>query len=150
MNTTFRLYVLAVAFCLVRPLTSAHASETKVTLGQVPVSVKTAIAQAVGDGKLVDIGKIEKLGVTTYEIEIRRAGKEIDVLFDSSGKEIDRTIEGNAEKAEINDDERKEGAKKSRMRTKLTMKMMMTMKITKQAKKVLASNTRLTSSIANF
>ena len=75
----------------------AKESETKVTLDQVPSTIKDAIESAVGTGKLVDIGEIRSDGKTTYEIEMRLNGKEMDVLFDSNGVELDRHVENDNE-----------------------------------------------------
>ena len=72
---------------------AAEESEKKVALDQVPAVVKRAIETAVGKGKLVDIGEIVADGKTTYEIELRLDGREIDLVLDAGGVEISRNLE---------------------------------------------------------
>jgi hypothetical protein len=96
MKTTILLLlaIFVVTACSEGNLMQAQESETKVKLEQVPAPVRKAIEQAVGDGKLIDIGEIRTDATSTFEIEIQRDGKEIDVTFDASGREIARTVEG--------------------------------------------------------
>ncbi|MHC4662315.1 MAG: PepSY domain-containing protein, partial [Planctomycetota bacterium] len=69
--------------------------ETKVKIDNVPEKVRAAIIEAVGDGRLVDIGVFtQDDGSKIYEIEMVVAGKEYDVLFDDSGKVLRKTFEG--------------------------------------------------------
>lgn len=95
------LFAVALLGCAVEMLI-AEENETKVSLDQVPTQVKKGIEAAVGEGKLIDIGKINSNGRTTYEIEMQINGKEVDVLFDDSGTELQR---------ETQPEEDEEGAK---------------------------------------
>ena len=91
--------------CLSLSIASADEGETKVTINQVPEAVKKAILKVVGDGKLVDIGKITRDGKTFYEIEMWKNGKEYDVLFDSNGKVLDKHLEGADDDDDDEDDD---------------------------------------------
>ena len=86
------LFVL-VSLSLACHSVGAQDAEKKVALDQVPAPVKVAIQNAVGNGKLVDIGEIAQDGKTTYEIEMHMDGQEIDVVFDVQGKELSRKIQ---------------------------------------------------------
>ncbi len=86
------LFVL-VSLSLACHSVGAQDAEKKVALDQVPAPVKVAIQNAVGIGKLVDIGEIAQDGKTTYEIEMHMDGQEIDVVFDVQGKELSRKIQ---------------------------------------------------------
>jgi hypothetical protein len=72
----------------------AEGAEKKVTLEQVPEKVRTAIQNAVGDGRLVDIGEFREEEGCTYEIEMVVDGKEYDVLFAEDGKVLGKSFEG--------------------------------------------------------
>ena len=73
---------------------SAQTGEKKVKLDEVPAAVKTAIREAVGDGKLVDIGTYSLEGKTVYEIEMVVANEEYDVLFAEDGTVLRKSFEG--------------------------------------------------------
>jgi len=64
--------------------------EVKVSLDRIPAKVRTAILKAVGEGTLVDVGRIERNGKTFYEIEMWIGGEEYDVLFDREGEVLKR------------------------------------------------------------
>jgi hypothetical protein len=72
----------------------AQVGEKKVTIDEVPPKVKDAIVNAVGEGRLIDIGFYSDEGKWVYEIEMVVDGKEFDVLFADDGKELRRTFEG--------------------------------------------------------
>ena len=91
--------------CMSFSAASADEGEKKVSIDQVPASVKKAIQKEVGDGKLVDIGEITKGNEKYYEIEMWKGGKEIDVLFDSDGKVLRREVEGAAEEGDKDEKE---------------------------------------------
>lgn len=74
--------------------TSEDEGEKKVTIDKVPPEVKAAILEAVGDGKLVDIGELTQGGEKVYEIEMVVDGEEYDVLFASDGRVLKKTFEG--------------------------------------------------------
>lgn len=92
-RTLLALLVLSVVVCIVAT-SFADEGETKVSIDKVPSAVKTAIQNAVGDGKLVDIGEFTKGDTKTYEIEMVVDGKEFDVLFSAAGEVLNKRFEG--------------------------------------------------------
>ncbi len=94
MTKAFQFAIVKLAMIITLASSAASAQEEKVKIEDVPPAVKTAIEKAVGGGKLVDIGEVTANGKKTYEIEMQVDGKEIDVVFDATGKEIGRSDEG--------------------------------------------------------
>lgn len=86
------LAVLIVAFAA--SPAHAQANEKKITIDKVPAKVKAAILQAVGNGRLVDIGEFTDGHTKTYEIEMVVDGKEYDVLLSADGEVLRKTFEG--------------------------------------------------------
>jgi hypothetical protein len=83
-------------------------TEKKVSIESVPAKVKAAILEAVGKGRLVDIGEITTPGGKVfYEIEMWLAGKEYDVLFDAEGNVLKRELDSEEDEGdgEEEDDE---------------------------------------------
>jgi len=72
----------------------AQAGEKKTTIDDVPMAVRAAILERVGDGKLVDIGVYQKDGHTVYEVEMVVGGKEYDVQFAEDGTALGGSFEG--------------------------------------------------------
>ena len=73
----------------------SQSNETKVDMEAVPDPVRKAILEAVGTGRLIDIGEfVEDGSVVHYEIEMHVEGQEYDVLFAPDGEVLDKIHEG--------------------------------------------------------
>jgi hypothetical protein len=96
-----RVVIMLTMMC---SITWSQSNEKKVDIKNVPAPVRKAILEAVGVGRLVDIGEFTEGGaVVHYEIEMIVDGQEYDLVFAPDGKVLKQVHEGAA------------GAKKARL-----------------------------------
>ncbi len=65
-------------------------TETEINVDQLPAAVRTTLARQYKGVKIKEAAKIVAAGTgaVTYEAEIVRNGKTVDVLFDAEGREV--------------------------------------------------------------
>ena len=59
--------------------------EKKVSLNQVPVAVKVAIEKETAGGTVKEIEKKQCCGKAAYEVEYRKDGRKVEVMFAADG-----------------------------------------------------------------
>ncbi|MHC4481677.1 MAG: hypothetical protein ACYS1C_12015, partial [Planctomycetota bacterium] len=82
------LVAVLVCFLLASPLQADVETEKKIKIGQVPAAVKATILKATRDGRIVDIG------------EIRKGGKEVDLIIGPGGKLLRTEPQGDDDEAD--------------------------------------------------
>lgn len=65
-------------------------TETKIRVAQLPAAVRGKLASAYAGYQVTEAAKIvtAATGATTYEAELRKPGKKMDVMFDAAGTVI--------------------------------------------------------------
>lgn len=88
--------------------------EDVISLNAAPTAVQTSIKGVAAGGKVEKVEKVTEKGTTVYEAEIETAAGEVEVKFDTSGKEIARENKGKEkeEKEEKDDDDHEEQGEK--------------------------------------
>jgi hypothetical protein len=64
---------------------TAGAVETKIETSALPAPVSAALARDYADAEVLGAERIVNAGTTTYEAEVRRAGRTEDVVFNADG-----------------------------------------------------------------
>jgi uncharacterized membrane protein YkoI len=59
--------------------------ETKMTMGELPAPVRTAVQKVTAGSTITEIEKNESGGKATYEVEYRKDGKEYETHFAEDG-----------------------------------------------------------------
>jgi len=74
---------------LITPSGALLETETEMPPAQLPAAVRTKLATQYKGYKVTEAAKIvtAATGATTYEAEVSRAGKKMDVLFNADGSE---------------------------------------------------------------
>jgi uncharacterized membrane protein YkoI len=74
---------------------SLLAAESKVTLGNLPSPVQSAVKEQTKSAKLVGLSKEVEGGKTMYEVETMANGKSRDLILDASGSvvEVEQQVE---------------------------------------------------------
>ena len=75
--------------------------EKKIPIDKVPPAARAAILEAVGDGRIVDVGEITENGrLVRYEVECIRAGREVDIIVTADGKLLGLQDEDNTDESQ--------------------------------------------------
>ena len=101
--TKISILTAALALGLILPAL-IYAKEEKVKLGDCPEAVQKAIKEKANGGKIVEVEKeTKKDGTIVYEAEIKKDGKEIEVVVAADGTLL--KVEEEDDEYDDNDDD---------------------------------------------
>lgn len=106
-TTRLAMAMLVLALALMGARQAAAGEEKKVTLDELPATVKDALLKAAEGGEILEIEAEEEDGAMEYEAEIRKDGKVIEVEFDAAGKVLEEE-EADDDEDEGDDDDEEE------------------------------------------
>lgn len=74
-------------------------TETEVTVAQLPAAVRAQLKSQYAGYKVTEAAKIvaAATGIITYEAEVSKAGKEMDVLFSADGAQLSKELSNKEE-----------------------------------------------------
>jgi len=78
--------------------------EQTISFDSAPAAVQAAIKAAVGEGSIEEVKKETAKGVVSYEAQIETREGDLEIKFDTAGKEISREVE-----KEHDDDDKDDG-----------------------------------------
>jgi len=75
-------------------------TDVQVTEAQMPAAIAPYLAEKQAGKAIVKVGMELKAGVTTYEVELDNAGKELELIFDANGNYLGNEADDSASEEE--------------------------------------------------
>jgi uncharacterized membrane protein YkoI len=83
-------------------------NEVKMTLDQAPPAVREALQREAGGAAIAEVDKEDHDGRTAYEVDVKKDGKNWEIIVDENGKLISKKLDEDDDKGEKGEKEDKD------------------------------------------